>query len=221
MSLISPEPILYAIQTSESEKMCCEQVSQIIEVKPDSAVFVDGRGFGALHYACKRGWPQLVAHLLELHRLDVELAGNEGQQPVHWAAAYATVHVVALLVRHGASLMAADSGGCHALHYAAMHGRHITVQYLLMKGCVPNCVDGGGHTPLHRAACRLHLLTIKTLLSHADIDCNVRDSKGQSALLWALRSTGENVLQTLACCVKWRSNVYNSKCQKQDQNTMC
>eukprot|EP01047_Picozoa_sp_COSAG01_P034257 COSAG01_NODE_2565_length_7448_cov_405.607566_4_plen_269_part_00 len=165
----SQEPLLYAIQHASmheegAEARLSEQCRQIVASRPTSVHATDATGYGALHYAAKRGLTQLTEQLAEEHRLDVEVQGEGGQQPVHWAAAWGPVSVLATLLRHGASLESADANGCNPLHYAAMHGQHVMVQYLLGRGCAANAVDREGFAALHRAACCQHRLVVRSLL---------------------------------------------------------
>jgi ankyrin repeat protein len=170
-----------------AEARLSEQCRQIVASRPTSVHATDATGYGALHYAAKRGLTQLTEQLAEEHRLDVEVAGEGGQQPVHWAAAWGPVSVLATLLRHGASLESADANGCNPLHYAAMHGQHVMVQYLLGRGSAANVVDREGFAALHRAACCQHRLVVRSLLLEggATADVDLRDGGGQTALQWA------------------------------------
>ena len=185
-------PLLHAIQggaigVKNAEELCIAQVKQNAAVAPDAPRDRDGGGNSALHYAAKRGWLELAAHLIEEHGLPADIAGEGEQQPVHWAAAWASVRMVGLLVAHGASLEAQSADGCVPLHYASMYGRHTTVYYLLAKGCRVNAADSQGYTALHRASCQPHRLVVRTILAEGGTaNVNQCDATGRSALHWAV-----------------------------------
>ncbi len=180
-----------AIGVPDAEGLCIQQCKGISKLKPESPRDRDEGGNGALHFAMKRGWVRLAEYLLEEHRLAADDVGESGQQPIHWASAWASVRAIALLAKYGASLEARSADGCVPLHFAAMHGQHTIVYYLLSKGCNVDVADSQGHTAMHRAACKPHRLAVKAMLdfgtlsaSHATV-VNRRDAAGRNALHWA------------------------------------
>ena len=189
-------PFLNAIQSGaigvpDAEGLCITQCRAIAECTPGAARDRDGGGNSALHFAMKRGWLALAEYLISEEQLGASDEGEAGQQPIHWAAAWASVRAIALLARHGASLEAKCADGCVPLHFAAMHGQHTAVYYLLAKGCAVDAADGQGYTALHRAACHPHRLVVQTILdeggtaAHVNL-VNQRDVHGRSPLHWAV-----------------------------------
>ena len=138
-----------AIGVPDAEAMCIQQCKGIAELNPEAPRDCDDGGNSALHFAMKRGWMRLAQYLLEEERLSAEIEGESGQQPIHWASAWASVRAISLLAKHGASLEARSADGCVPLHFAAMHGQHTIVYYLLSKGCRIDTVDSQGYTVLH------------------------------------------------------------------------
>ena len=75
-----------------------------------------------------------------------------------------------------------DCFGWTPIHIAAWYGHHDVVQILLMAGCTPNITNNDERTPLHLAAKAGNLEVVHTLLNHPEIDTNVVDRKGHTAL---------------------------------------
>lgn len=196
-----------AIGVPDAEGMAIQQCKAIVQLHPDAAHDRDEHGNGALHCAMKRGWLMLAQYLIEEEGLSVDDEGEAGQQPIHWASAWASVRAVSLLASHGASLEARCADGCVPLHFAAMHGQHTMVYYLLSKGCSIDAVDSQGYTALHRAACRPHHLVVKTILDYGKLRAtranlvNQRDLAGRNALHWATTTPDGSSKHAVICAL--------------------
>ena len=180
-----------AIGVPDAEGLCIQQCKGIAQLTPGASRDRDGGGNSALHFAMKRGWLALAQYLIDEEGISATDEGEGGQQPIHWASAWASVRAIALLANHGASLEARSADGCVPLHFAAMHGQHTAVYYLLAKGCSVDAADSQGYTALHRAACHPHRLVVQTILDFGGLTAahvnlvNQRDAAGRSALHWA------------------------------------
>lgn len=100
-------------------------------------VAVDTAGHCALHLTIRRGWDRLAAALIEAGMpVDLEAAGSAGQQPVHWAVVWGSVHALHLLVEAGCRLDRRDANGCAPLLFAAQHGARAQPQTPLGRALV-------------------------------------------------------------------------------------
>lgn len=103
------------------------------------------------------------------------------QYPLHMHAARGDVLKVHDYLGR-CSFLQKDSYGWAPIHLAAWHGHPDIVQMLMMAGCSPNLTNIDDRTPLHLAAKAGSLEVVNVLLSHPEIDMNVVDRKGQTAL---------------------------------------
>lgn len=105
-------------------------------------------------------YPYLVAM-----RLPLDVTG------LHLACSLNARHAIALLLAHGADLLAADTDGETALHYAAKFGKPDAANMLLHAGCHPDLRSRGGLTPLHQSARHgQHALIGILLAAGADVE---------------------------------------------------
>lgn len=100
---------------------------------------------------------------------------------VHIFAAKGDVAKVQDLIARGYS-QKHDPYGMTPIHFAAWFGFPDVVQILLREGCSPNVVNYDDRTPLHLSAMRGYPSVVGILLSHPEIDINLVDKKGRTAL---------------------------------------
>jgi ankyrin repeat protein len=173
-------------------------------------------GLTPFHYAAQNGNMLLVERLI-VAGADVNAKSGGGRSALHEAAANDHLRVVDYLLGAGVQLEAVDETGQSALHLAANSGYLSIVSRLLEAGADPKALTTGdcpmtalalaaweGHTgvvrrllPLalpepkaipavHCAAYSGHLSVLELLLA-ADMDINIRDSLGNTALHVALQ----------------------------------
>lgn len=85
-------------------------------------------------------------------------------------------------ISRGYPLSKHDPYGMTPVHYAAWFGFSDVVQVLLQAGCSPNVVNLDDHTPLHLSAMKGFPSVVSILLSHPELDINLMDKKGRTAL---------------------------------------
>ena len=117
---------------------------------------VDQIGRSALHHAVEIGFAPLVEELLNANILGrVSVKDNNGDTPLHLAAAKGHVQIVSMLLGHES--------------YAASVGLRSTE----------------GRTPLHYAAMQKSVDVVKALLEKSQIEIDVKDAGGYTAADWA------------------------------------
>ena len=77
--------------------------------------------------------------------------------PLHYAAGYNKLEVVALLLDKGADIHALSTLGITPLHFAARYNTPEVVVLLLDRGAPPDALDNGDFTPLYYAEKNEHL----------------------------------------------------------------
>jgi ankyrin repeat protein len=112
------------------------------------AVPVDEYGAYTIHHAARRGDATAVEAALG-SGIDVDVRDDDGETPLHWAAASSgTEGVVELLLRHGADADARSRAyGRTPLHSAAQFGNADAARVLLSAGASADVRDVGHATP--------------------------------------------------------------------------
>ena len=105
---------------------------------------------------------------------------------LHTAAGTGKIDEVKALLADGGDVHEVDSRGEPALMHAAWGGHAEIVQVLLDAGASPNPQDRGGDYPLLFAAFQGHLPIIQALCAKPDIDPNLQNKNGFTALLIAI-----------------------------------
>ena len=157
----------------------------------------DKYGYSALHYLALlhldfgRSIGSLLLKLLDYPGIDVNITDNYGNTPLHWAAWFGNIRMVAdlLFISVGNETKfiqpnAKNKYGETALHHAAKLGREVCVRDILLKrtDIDANITEHrAGNTPLHEAAKNGHTEIVKALLAHNGINRNIRNRAGKTA----------------------------------------
>ena len=163
----------------------------------------DKHGYSALHYLAPlhldfgRSIGSFLLKLLDYPGIDVNITDNYGNTPLHWAAWFGNIRMVADLlfisVDNETKFIqpnAKNKYGEPALHHAAKLGREVCVKDILLKrtDIKPNITEHrSGNTPLHEAAKNGYTEIVKALLAHQDINPNLRNDAGFTPLQLAMQ----------------------------------
>ena len=111
---------------------------------------VDESGCAPLHYACRKGYRDIVKLLLAKNA-DVNLISNQSITPMHMAAVSGNKEIIKLLSDAGADLNATDREGKTALIYAVEAKKAEAARYLMELGADSTAMDNENHTALDYA----------------------------------------------------------------------
>ena len=128
-----------------------------------------------------------VAHLLIRHGADIENRDSSGRTPLIMAAQSGWDAIARLLIDHGANIEARDCRSRTPLIVASMYGSVDVIKVLLSLGADLSATFDDGQTILGRAAGHGDLYILSLLLKAENIDLEMRDAKGRTALTSAAR----------------------------------
>jgi len=157
---------------------------------------------------------------------DVNLAGPDGDRPIHVAARRGNRAIVQMLLKNSAEIDSPNSKGMTPLYTAIMHGRVQTaellikhkaafspdkllhdvashgieykdiINLLLRNGAKLESQDVNGNTPLHIATISNHRVLVRQLLSRG-ADVDAKNSAGDSPLDLAIQSGNQTITKLL------------------------
>eukprot|EP00879_Flechtneria_rotunda_P007112 GHRR01007464.1.p1 GENE.GHRR01007464.1~~GHRR01007464.1.p1 ORF type:complete len:436 (+),score=155.51 GHRR01007464.1:95-1402(+) len=181
-----------------------EVVDHLLEHKADANRAVEGNT--ALHLAARFGHTQVAQALARVMDISwaVVASNSEGKTPLMMACCQQQggEAVVAYLLQAGSDPAATDLAGNTALHHAVTAGNRYILSVLLSdKHCLKclNKANTRGQTPMHLAAVFGHLEVMFLLGQQQEVDVNVADEEGSTALHMACKSVmcGSNPRQGL------------------------
>jgi ankyrin repeat protein len=121
---------------------------------------------GEIHDAAGDGSLRKVKALLKDNPDLVSSRDNNGDTPLHLAAAKGYKDVTQLLLAKAADVNAKNNDGWTPLHESAVNGYKDVAQLLLAKGADVNAKNKDGFTPLHDAAAKGHKDVAQLLRQH-------------------------------------------------------
>ena len=143
------------------------------------------------------GRREAVEHLLAMGA-NVLARDDGGLIPLHNACSFGHAEVVALLLQAGADPNAKDSWSYTPLHEAADLGHVEFAKSLINNGADKNATNNELDTPLHLAVDNNQPKMVKMLTKCAEIDINVKDIDGETALEIALVKMNLDIGKLLA-----------------------
>lgn len=175
------------------------ELLKVIMERPGVNVNLKTReGLAGLHIACHEDNVDVVDALLQSSHTDVNICdGSNFRTPLHVAAMQGNqASLKRLLDVTGIEVQAKDADGYLPVHYTAGHPvlpitswfSNVTENYsheLLLRLCATTAINARtpeGRGPLHLAAQSGNIAALKVFLGRADLDVNMIDSQGDTAL---------------------------------------
>ena len=122
---------------------------------------------------------------------------GDGSTALHWAAYWEDTHIAQVLIDAGADANTANDLGITALHMACANGNADLVEALLGAGANPNTTLASGETALMAASRAGSVAAVESLLRRGANVNAVENTRGQSALMWAVANTHSAVVKGL------------------------
>ena len=158
----------------------------------------DHYGWTALHYFAKKGSYELVKAVANLG-IDINLKTNDGKNCLHIAADYGHFSPCRTLIsKHNVDVQLPDHCGWTALHYFAREGIYELVKTVADMGININLKTNNGKNCLHIAASSGHLNLCRTLISKHNVDVELPDPDGWTALHYFVRNGNYELVKSVA-----------------------
>ncbi|KAK3599324.1 hypothetical protein CHS0354_009808 [Potamilus streckersoni] len=174
-----------------SSEMGLREISEILLEKGADPMAKDKKGHSPMHYASMYGHKDIVVMLIKQNADQSESRSLKHRQkndmkgltPIHYAARRGRVDVLKSLIQSGVSADLPDMYGRSPLYLAARFGQQEVVNELLKENIDVNCKEYKyGFTPLHIATDRRHARVVEKLCQHNNMQINLRDISGRTAL---------------------------------------
>ena len=145
-------------------------------------------GWTALHYSAQRGNSEVVAYFAEMGT-DICLKTNDGTNCLQIAALQGHFNLCKMLIdKHLVDLHMTDNYGWTELHCSAQSGNCELVAYFAEMGTDVHLKTADGRNCLHIAALKGHLNLCKMLIDKHNVDVNVADKRGWTAVHFSAQS---------------------------------
>lgn len=135
---------------------------------------IDACGFGLTKNAP-------AVELLLARGANISATNNEGNKPIHLAAAVGKTEVLTVLLKHGADPRATGQEQATPLHTAIFNSHSAAAEILLQHGASVRASDAIGQTPLHVAAAIGDRASVRLLLEH-QAPIEARNNSGMTPL---------------------------------------
>lgn len=142
---------------------------------------------------------QRIEHLSAFPNLDVNTTSPEGYAPLHFAAGSNTVSLVKALIARNADVNIKACGIWTPLHCACDRDSYGSAVVLLSRSDINVNVQTHhwGITPLMKALSRKSSGIYHLLLSHRQMDVDVKDKQDRTALHYAFSDQVDDAIKTI------------------------
>jgi len=128
---------------------------------------------------------------------DVNATTDNGGTALMFAAIRGDLETQTALIDAGADVNAIGGFDWTALMVASVKGHVLAARQLLMSGANPNLSDIYGWTPLMRAVYEARIEVVQALMEASEIDLNVKNDQGATALHLAAAKGNEQLARAL------------------------
>lgn len=161
----------------------------------------DAEGNTPLHYACLKGYRDIVNLLLD-SEADATIANNLSETPLHAASRSGNKEIIGKLVQYGADIDATDSDGRTPLIRLLDNRRTDAALFLIEQGADTEIADNTGHKAIDYATAQ-GLRTVVERLSvesttdtHGNTPLHQAAFNGQSEIVRSLLSAYPDMIDT-------------------------
>jgi hypothetical protein len=112
----------------------------------------------------------------------VHVRDSDNYTPLHRACYNNHVEVIKLLIEYGADTRAKTHENWEPLHCACKWSHVEAASLMLHNGAYINALTNGNVTPLHLASATKNRNLIELLLYHPDINLDIKNNSGDTAL---------------------------------------
>ena len=162
------------------------------------AQMANNDGFTALHYSAKSGSYDLLKYFAD-SGTDINCTNNEGLNCLHSAALYGHFDLCKTLIdKHNFNVQLTSNKGITGLHFSASNGSYELVQLFVNMGTDIKLKTIDGRNCLHIAAVSGHLNLCKTLINKHNIDVQLTDNDGCTALHYSAKNGSYELVKFFA-----------------------
>ncbi len=124
----------------------------------------DNDGDGPLHWAASGESTQMVKHLVNKKKYDINEKNNKGATPLQIGLEWGKLNTSKAFFELGISPDTKNSTGGNCLHSAARTGNAELIEYLIEKECDINAHNSNGATPINDAASSGNLRAVELMV---------------------------------------------------------
>ena len=165
-----------------------DSVKIYLSQHPNQFDVVDNRNSTPLHFACDRGFIEIVKYLVKLGA-DINKQDINGDTPLVWAIARNHYDVAEYLIRKGADVNVLNNNHINALFWTIYRSDLAMAKLLIDNGIDIDIQDYEGNTALHIAGINQKVEIAKLLIDRG-ADLEARESRGRTPLVLTAREHG-------------------------------
>ncbi|XP_035826421.1 transient receptor potential cation channel subfamily A member 1 [Aplysia californica] len=172
------------------------QENHVLEIREDGPVCLIQESPNRIFRCAQNGSVKEVVRILKSDPTRLHARNNQGQMPLHVAAAKGKVNVVEALLEHEADVDAVDNQGNTALHLAVEAASPDICNLLIKHGADVDVVNSHHMMAIHLAADLGDVDVVKALLDN-QVDPDSRGESGMTALHYAASKDHGEILRLM------------------------
>ena len=152
-------------------------------------------GWTALHFSARSGSYEIVKYFTNMG-IEINLKTKHGMNCLHIAACYVHLNLCKTLInKYNVDVQLPDNDGWNALHFSARNGSYEVVKFFTDMGTDTNLKGTDGKNCLHIAARYGHLNLCQTLKNKYNIEVQLPDNNGRTALHFSAGSGSHEIVK--------------------------